>query len=668
MSTPTRPPNGPTGPQAGGQPTRPPAPPVVRWVWWAGMALLLAWNLYTFLVPKTAPAASLSYSAFLDQVRSDNVASVNLAGQNAEGVFKTAFTQPAETGTSPGVAPTVSPSGTAATAPVTYTRFTSVMPVRNDDRLLPLLDQHGVVVTAKDTTGGSWLLDLVISLLPMALLVGMLFFMGRQSQRGAQSMFGFGGSKARLYNLEKPGVTFADVAGQVEAKADLLEVVDFLKRPERYRQLGARLPRGVLLIGPPGTGKTLLARAVAGEASVPFFSISASEFVEMFVGVGASRVRDLFTKAKAASPSILFVDEIDAVGRQRGTGLGGGNDEREQTLNQLLVEMDGFDDQTSVIVIAATNRPDVLDPALLRPGRFDRQVTVGLPDRVGREAILKIHTRPLKMGSGVKLDLLARRTPGFSGADLANLANEAALGAARHGGSKVAMKDFDEAMDKIVLGTRQAALVNEEERRVVAYHESGHALVARLTPGTDPVSKITIIPHGRALGVTEQFSEDDRRNYSRSYLSGRLIVLLGGRASEELVFGDPTTGAESDLKQAAGLARRMVGLWGMSEELGAIWYGVGETHPFLGREIGSPREYAEATAAELDAAVRKIVEQAHLQARSLLEGHRACLDALAAELLAHESVDGQRLDALLAGDGTCGASSDDKEEVAISVP
>ena len=673
MSMPSRPSGNPAGPGVGGK-AKPPVPsPIMRWIWWAGMAFLLAWNLYAFLVPKTPPTATLTYTAFLEQVSSGNVVSVSLSGQTADGVFKTAITQPPVSGGAAATpAPTASQPQATAAAPLTYTRFTTVMPVLGDVRLLPLLEQHGVVITAEDTTGGSWFLNLAASVLPIALLVGMLFFMGRQGQRGAQSIFGFGGSKARVYNLEKPGVTFADVAGQVEAKADLLEVVDFLKRPERYRQLGARLPRGVLLIGPPGTGKTLLARAVAGEAGVPFFSISASEFVEMFVGVGASRVRDLFTKAKAASPSIVFVDEIDAVGRQRGAGLGGGNDEREQTLNQLLVEMDGFDDQTSVIVIAATNRPDVLDPALLRPGRFDRQVTVGLPDREGREAILKIHTRPLKMGSDVKPDLLARRTPGFSGADLANLANEAALAAARRGGAKVAMKDFDEAMDKIVLGTRQAALQNEGERRLVAYHEGGHALVARLTPGTDPVSKITIIPHGRALGVTEQFSEEDRRNYSREYLAGRLTVLLGGRASEEMVFGDPTTGAESDLKQATGLARRMVGLWGMSEELGPIWYGVGETHPFLGREIGSPKEYAEATAAVLDAAVRKMVENAHHQARGLLEEHRAALDALANELLLHETVDGQQLDALLAKAGSGGkaetaeASVDGEEEMATS--
>ncbi|MCL4532141.1 MAG: ATP-dependent zinc metalloprotease FtsH, partial [Actinobacteria bacterium] len=484
--------------------------------------------------------------------------------------------------------------------------------------------------------------------LPIVLLGGVLYVMMRANQRGQQSIFGFGGSRARVYNQERPSVTFADVAGEEDAKAELKEIVDFLKRPERYHALGARLPRGVLLIGPPGTGKTLLARAVAGEAHVPFFSISASEFVEMFVGVGASRVRDLFTRAKAAAPAIVFVDEIDAVGRQRGAGLGGGNDEREQTLNQLLVEMDGFDDKTNLIVIAATNRPDVLDPALLRPGRFDREVTVGLPDRAGREAILRIHTRPLRLGPDVKLELLARRTPGFSGADLANLANEAALAAARRGGTEVRARDFDEAMDKIVLGTRQAALQDEKERRVVAYHESGHALVARLTPGTDPINKITIIPHGRALGVTEQFSEEDRRNYQADYLLSRLAVMLGGRAAEELVFRQPSTGAENDLKQATKLARRMVGLWGMNDDIGPVWLGVGESHPFLGREYAEPPEYADATGAKMDTEVRAMLEKARQQARDLLQQYRSALDALATELLQHETVDGQQLDELLA--------------------
>ncbi len=632
------------------QSSRPALPP---WVWWTALGVILLWNFYAFLVPKSPPSLSLPYTAFLDQVRGGNVSGVTMNGQAIEGDFKNAVTGPAGGELTSGNSPTPAATTTASGA-VTYTRFTTVVPVQGDDRLLSLLEQQGVTVSAKDSSGGSWLVDLLANVLPMGLLFGMLYMMGRQSQRGAQTIFGFGGSRARLYNQELPGVTFGDVAGEEEAKKELQEVVDFLKHPERYRALGARLPRGVLLIGPPGTGKTLLARAVAGEAHAPFFSISASEFVEMFVGVGASRVRDLFDKAKKASPSIIFVDEIDAVGRQRGAGLGGGNDEREQTLNQLLVEMDGFDDKTNVIVIAATNRPDVLDPALLRPGRFDRQVTVGLPDRAGREAILKIHTRPLRLGPDVKLDLLSRRTPGFSGADLANLANEAALYAARRGGSEVAMSDFDEAMDKIVLGTRQAGLQSEEERRLVAYHESGHALVAKLTPGADPVNKITIIPHGRALGVTEQFSEEDRHNYARDYLFGRLAVLMGGRTAEEMVFVQPTTGAESDLRQATDLARRMVGLWGMSQELGPIWYGVGERHPFLGRELAEPREYAEATAARMDSAVYSLVEQAHQQARDTLERHRALLDALAGELLVHETLDGEQLESLMQRVGATG--------------
>jgi cell division protease FtsH len=386
---------------------------------------------------------------------------------------------------------------------------------------------------------------------------------------------------------------------------------------------------------------------VAGEAAVPFFSISASEFVELFVGVGASRVRDLFSKAKAAGPAIVFVDEIDAVGRQRGAGLGGGNDEREQTLNQLLVEMDGFDDQTSVIVLAATNRPDVLDPALLRPGRFDRQITVAFPDRAGREAILRIHTRGIPLAPSMDLGALARSTPGFSGADLANLANEAALRAARRDRDVVTQADFDEALDSILLGTRQPGLTNLDERRLVAYHEGGHAIVARLTPGSDPVHRITIVPHGQALGVTEQRPDDDRRNYPRDYLMGRLAVMLGGRAAEDVVFGQPTTGAESDLKAATSLARRMVGLWGMTDDVGPVSYGVGETQPFLGRELAAPRDYADATAARIDQAVVTIITAARDRATAIIRTARPALDALADELVAHEMVDSRRLDAIL---------------------
>jgi cell division protease FtsH len=523
------------------------------------------------------------------------------------------------------------------------------MPPFPDDALLPLLNQQGVTVTAKDTSGGSWVVDLLLNLLPLLLFGGVLYLMTRQARRGQQAIFGFTGSRARKYDPARPGNTFADVAGQDEAKNELKEVVDFLRQPERYERLGARLPRGILLVGPPGTGKTLLARAIAGEAGVPFFSISATEFVELFVGVGAGRVRDLFTNAKAAAPAIIFVDEIDAVGRQRGTGLGGGNDEREQTLNQLLVEMDGFDSQTHVIVLAATNRPDVLDPALLRPGRFDRQVTVSLPDRNGRQAILTLHTKSIPLDQDVQLGSLARRTPGFSGADLANLANEAALAAARRGGATVTRADFEEALDKIVLGTKQSALLSPEERRLVAFHEGGHALVAKLTPGADPVTRVTIIPHGRALGVTEQITEDDRHTYPRSYLINRLTVMLGGRAAEELIFDEPTTGAEQDLKQATALARRMIGLWGMSDEVGPVSYGVGEEHPFLGRELAKPREYAESTAADIDSAVREIIDTAHHKARTLLTEHRTALETLADLLIAQETIDGSKIDELLAG-------------------
>jgi cell division protease FtsH len=645
MNTPARP--LPPSERAGGDPPAQPRLHMPAWLWWLIAALMLAWNSYSLLHDQVGDTSvTLPYSDFIDLVRAGSVSSVTLNNQIIQGTFNQPVAWPPAA-----VSPTPAPNATSGPSPApspTYTSFSTIMPPYPDDQLLPALEQNGVTVSVQAPGGAGWLLDLAMSALPTLLFIGLLLFMSRQAQRGQQTIMGFGGSKARRYSEERPTTTFAAVAGADEAKSELQEIVTFLQRPERYRAIGARLPRGVLLIGPPGTGKTLLARAVAGEARVPFFSISATEFVEMFVGVGASRVRDLFEKAKKESPAIVFVDEIDAVGRQRGAGLGGGNDEREQTLNQLLVEMDGFDEKISVIVLAATNRPDVLDPALLRPGRFDRQVIVALPDRAGRDAILQIHTRQLELGADVDLLSLARRTPGFSGADLANLANEAALCAARRGAEEVTGQDFDEAIDKIVLGTRQAALLGEEERPIVAYHEAGHALVARVTPGTDPINKVTIIPHGRALGVTEQLPDDDRHNYSRDYLLGRLAVMLGGRSAEELVFDQPTTGAESDLKNATSLARRMIGLWGMSDEIGPVSYGVGETHPFLGRELAAPRDYAEATAAELDRAVRALIEKAHGHARSLLARHRDALDALAHELVIHETVDAERLDAILA--------------------
>jgi cell division protease FtsH len=460
-------------------------------------------------------------------------------------------------------------------------------------------------------------------------------------------IFGFGRTRAREYNQERPAITFEDVAGQDAAKGELVEIVDFLKEPDKYIALGARIPRGVLLVGPPGTGKTLLARAVAGEAHVAFFSIAASEFVEMFVGVGASRVRDLFDKAKTAAPSIVFVDEIDAVGRRRGAGLGGGHDEREQTLNQMLAELDGFDQNESVIVMAATNRPDVLDPALLRPGRFDRQVTVGLPDKAGRFSTLKVHTRGKPVAEDVDLDALAKTTIGFSGADLANLANEAALTAARKNHKRIAMRDFTDAFDRILLGTERPPLSNPNERRVVAYHEAGHALVAALTPEADPVMKVTIIPRGQALGVTAYLPEDDRRNYSRNYLMAQILVALGGRAAEEVAIGEITTGAENDLRRVTDLARRMVAQFGMSDEIGPLNFGENDTQPFLGYSLTQGRPYSEETAAKIDVEVKRIVEEAYQQAVTLLKGNVSKLDALAQELLTNEVVDRERVMELL---------------------
>jgi cell division protease FtsH len=650
-------------------PRRPRIPGWGKWLLY--LAVILGWNLLLF-VPLGGPlSAVLPYSEFVAQVRRGNVASVQFADQAIAGSFAQAVEWPAPS------APTASPAA-APSAPATYQTFSTVLPPNGDPGLLPLLEQQRVIVSAKETSTMTSvfgaILGLIGTILPVLLLVGFLVYSARQAQQAQQGVFGIGRSKARLYNEERPGVTFDDVAGEDEAKVELTEIVDFLMSPDRFRKLGARLPRGVLLVGPPGTGKTLLARPVAGEARVPFFSITASEFVELFVGVGASRVRDLFATAKKTAPSIVFVDEIDAVGRQRGAGLGGGNDEREQTLNQLLAEMDGFDASTSVIVIAATNRPDVLDPALLRPGRFDRQVTVGYPDRDGREAILRIHTRRIPLAADVDLATLARQTAGFAGADLANLANEAALLAARRGRETVGLAEFEESLDKVLLGTRQAALKDPQERRVVAYHEGGHAVVALLTPGADPVEKVTIVPRGRALGVTEQRSQEDRRNYGRDQLLARLAVSLGGRAAEELVFGQPTTGAESDLKAATDLARRMVGLWGMSDKLGPASYNIGERDPFLGREIAAPKEFAEATATRIDEAVSELLESARERARAVLADHRAVLDALADELTGRETVSGVRLAEIAAAesDGTVvvagGAAAPNGTAAAAAVP
>jgi cell division protease FtsH len=632
--------NGPGGQGGIGGPSkgRPRIPPWVIAVLFLG---LVAYQLYMVFDPQqNTPSITVPYSVVEQQVRAGNVTEVTLTDTNITATLEEpiAWDRPGEQLVTP-------VAGEEPQGVVEGDSLTATLPPIDNTGLLPLLNENNVVVKGQSDSS-SIFSTLVVTLLPFLLIVGLIIFMGRQMSRGQQNVFGFGRSRAKQHDPERPQVTFADVAGEEEAKQELTEVVDFLRNPAKYHQLGARLPRGVLLVGPPGTGKTLMARAVAGEAGVPFFSVSASEFVEMFVGVGASRVRDLFDKAKQNAPAIVFVDELDAVGRQRFAGLGGSNDEREQTLNQMLVEMDGFETNQEVIVMAATNRPDVLDPALLRPGRFDRQVVIGLPDKAGREAVLNIHSRGLPLASDVDKASLARGTTGFSGADLANLVNEAALTAARRNRKEITAADFEEALDKILLGTTRTGLMNPKEREVVAYHEAGHALVAHFTPGADPLRKVSIVPRGRALGVTVQMPEEDRHNYSRTFLHGRLAMLLGGRAAEMVVYDEVTTGAENDLKEASGLARRMVGLWGMSKELGPVYLGTGEEHVFLGREIMQDKAYSDATANRLDSAVREMVESALDRAVKTTVEHRDKLDALVAALLEHETLDGKEVTAI----------------------
>jgi cell division protease FtsH len=571
------------------------------------------------------------YSFFREQLTAGKVSVATFSGARLDGEFTTAVKYQAE----------------GAPTPIDVNRFTTILPPYEDPELATLLRtknelNNNVRVQERDQTPPGWLV-LLVNALPFVLIVGLMIWLFNRARQQQGGIFGFGQSRARKYSEEMPQVTFEDVAGEEAGKSELAVMVDFLKDPDKYLKLGARIPRGVLLIGPPGTGKTLLARAVAGEAKVPFFSLSASEFVEMFVGVGASRVRDLFSRAKAAAPCIVFIDELDAVGRQRGAGLGGGNDEREQTLNQLLVEMDGFDQRETIIVMAATNRPDVLDPALLRPGRFDRQVTVGLPDRHGRTAILKVHTKHMPLAQEVDLTKLGQATIGFSGADIENLANEAALSAARNKRDKLVMRDFELALDRIILGSERPPLSDENERRTVAVHEAGHALAGTLTPEADRILKVTIVPRGRALGVTQSLPLDDRRNYSKEYLFARLVVLLGGRSAEEVSLGKITSGAENDLRVATKLARDMVAQLGMNEELGPLNYGDSDSQPFLGYSLAQPRQYSEATAALIDRETKRLVEQAHEQARRLMRDHRAQLDALAAELMENEIVDGSRV-------------------------
>jgi len=518
----------------------------------------------------------------------------------------------------------------------------------DDPDLVKSLRDKGVKIAAKPEDDSPWYMVLLLNWFPMLLLLGVWIFFMRQMQVGGGKAMSFGKSRAKLLTENQHRVTFSDVAGVDEAKDDLQEIIAFLKDPKKFTKLGGRIPKGCLLVGAPGTGKTLLARAIAGEAGVPFFSISGSDFVEMFVGVGASRVRDLFVQGKKQAPCIIFIDEIDAVGRHRGAGFGGGNDEREQTLNQLLVEMDGFESNEGVILIAATNRPDVLDPALLRPGRFDRHVVVPRPDIRGREGILQVHTRKVPLSTDVDVSVLARSTPGFTGADLENLVNEAALLAARNDKEKVEMLDLELAKDKVLMGAeRRSMIISDEEKRNTAYHEAGHALVAKLLPGADPIHKVTIIPRGMALGLTQQLPVDEMHNYPRAYLLNNLVILFGGRVAEELVLEHVTTGAGNDIEKATDLVRRMVCEWGMSEKLGPMTFGKKDEEIFLGRDFTQKSDYSKSTAIEIDAEIRRIIQESYQRAKDLLTTNLRLLHKIAEKLLEKEVLDGSEIDAIV---------------------
>src|SRR6266567_1718420 len=580
----------------------------------------------------------LPYSAFYQQVMNGNVKDAIVQGQDITGDFKKANSLTDANGN-----------------PVLTSRYHLTQLPNGDPNLIPLLNQYHVQYQAKPVADPNLLLNILVSFLPLVLLLGVFFFMSRRATQSQQNIFSFGKTRAKVVPGDRPSTTFADVAGVDEAKYDLVEVVEFLKTPNKFQRLGGKIPRGVLLVGPPGTGKTLLARAVAGEAGVPFFSMSGSEFVEVLVGVGASRVRDLFDQAKKTSPSIIFIDEIDAVGRQRGSSINT-NDEREQTLNQLLVEMDGFETRQAVVVIAATNRPDGLDKALLRPGRFDRRVTVERPDWNGRLAILKIHTHNVPLAKDVDLITIARATPGMVGADIANLVNEAALLAARRNLIAVTQHCFDDALDKILIGAERPLVLSEEDLNVIAYHEGGHALTGLLQEDVDPVTKVTIVPRGQALGVTQYTPLDDRYNYSKEYLEARLVTALGGRAAEQVAIGHITTGAENDLQRATAIARQMITKWGMSERLGMISYSERED-PFAGTALASgSRDYSERTAAVIDEEVSKIVNWAHQRAVGLLSEHRETLDRIAKALRLYETIDAKQLRQIMIDTGAIDAA------------
>ncbi len=587
---------------------------------WLVIAMVLMSVFNNFTNPNSGGSSELDYSTFLSQVKQGNVASVEIDNEIIRGH-------------------THNGEGFVTYAP-------------NDPKLVDDLFANGVEIKAKKEEETSLLMHLLISSFPILLLIGVWIFFMKQMQGGGRGgALSFGKSKARMLTEDKNHITFEDVAGVDEAREEVRELVEFLRDPSRFRKLGGRIPRGVLMTGSPGTGKTLLAKAIAGEAKVPFFTISGSDFVEMFVGVGASRVRDMFDQAKKHAPCIIFIDEIDAVGRQRGAGLGGGHDEREQTLNQLLVEMDGFDAGEGVIVIAATNRPDVLDPALLRPGRFDRQVTVPLPDIRGREAILKVHMKKVPIAKDVDTGVIARGTPGFSGADLANLINEAALFAAREDKKRVSMEEFEKAKDKVLMGVeRRSIVMPEEERKNTAYHESGHTVVAKvLADNTDPVHKVTIIPRGRALGVTMQLPEEDRYSHNREYLLARIAVLMGGRIAEEVFMEQMTTGASNDFEQATQLAQNMVARWGMSDALGPRVYGDNQSEVFLGREMSTQRNVSPDTAEKVEKEVTRIIKQEYDRARSIIEEYREKIEVMAQSLLEWETLNSSQVDEIMQG-------------------
>jgi len=605
--------------------------------WWRFVVWLLViflFSYYWFDAAQQPQQQTLTYSEFKTKVRAGEVASVTLQGDRISGTLKES-------------APTV--RGAEQPPPL---RFVSTLPPVDDPELLPLLEERGVEVRA-ESAQTPWLATALIGILPWILIIGLFWYASKKLQErmagseGPGGIFSFSKSRAKRFHKGASNVTFDDVAGLENAKRDLREITGYLKDPARYRKLGAKIPKGILLMGPPGTGKTLLAKAVAGEADVPFFSISGSEFIEMFVGVGASRVRDMFESAKAEAPSIIFIDEIDSVGRARGTGLGGGHDEREQTLNQILGEMDGFDPHETVVVLAATNRPDVLDPALLRPGRFDRKITLDLPDKKARLAILKIHTGSVALGDDIDLERLAALTAGFSGADLENMVNEAALLAGREGLDKVDMAMLLNARDKVVLGGKREMVLGEDEKRIIAFHEAGHALVASLLPNADPLDKVTIIPRGHALGATEQIPEQERHNLSQSYLHDRIGVMLGGRVSEQIVFAEFSSGAEDDLKQATRLARHMVTHWGMSEKIGPVAFRRGEEHIFLGREMTQQRDYSEHTAQIIDDEISRLIRGIEEEITKLLQQHRPQLEALAGELQEKETLEKEGIEAII---------------------